>query len=87
MGAAYNIPLNLELRGTLNVSALERTLQEIVQRHESLRTTFGERNGEAHQVIQRDVVVRWPGTGRRTRDYDSRSGAIGATCDARLWRP
>ena len=59
-GGAYNIPLTLELRGALNVSILERTLQEIVQRHESLRTTFVETNGEAHQVIHTEVVVRLP---------------------------
>jgi len=36
----YNIPFALRLNGRLDVSALERTITEIVRRHEVLRTTF-----------------------------------------------
>jgi amino acid adenylation domain-containing protein len=38
--AAYNIPLALQLDGKLNRDALAYSLQEIVRRHETLRTTF-----------------------------------------------
>ncbi|EKM50787.1 uncharacterized protein PHACADRAFT_70870, partial [Phanerochaete carnosa HHB-10118-sp] len=38
----YNTPYVLKLQGRLNVDALERTLQEIVSRHEILRTVFVE---------------------------------------------
>jgi hypothetical protein len=38
--AAYNMPFALRLLGRLDVPALERTLNEIVRRHEILRTTF-----------------------------------------------
>src|SRR5262249_53292760 len=37
---AYNIPIALRLQGTLHLGALERSLNEIVRRHEALRTTF-----------------------------------------------
>jgi hypothetical protein len=37
--SAYNIPLAEQISGTLNVSALERSFNELVRRHESLRTT------------------------------------------------
>ena len=37
---AYNVFRGIVLRGPLDVAALERTLQEIVRRHEALRTTF-----------------------------------------------
>src|SRR5437764_6712034 len=37
---AYHIPLPLRLKGTLNVAALEQSLNEIVRRHEDLRTRF-----------------------------------------------
>src|SRR5918912_702633 len=37
---AYNITTALRLTGSLNVNALERCLNEIVRRHEALRTTF-----------------------------------------------
>ena len=36
----YNIPSAVRLRGKLNVRALERSVDAIVERHESLRTTF-----------------------------------------------
>jgi amino acid adenylation domain-containing protein len=38
--SAYNLFYGIRLHGSLNVSALEQTLQEIVRRHEILRTTF-----------------------------------------------
>jgi amino acid adenylation domain-containing protein/FkbM family methyltransferase len=36
----YNIPLALRLGGPLNVQALERSINEIIRRHETLRTSF-----------------------------------------------
>jgi hypothetical protein len=39
-GTAYNIPVGLRLRGPLRCDVLERGLQAIVERHDSLRTTF-----------------------------------------------
>ncbi|HEY0738584.1 MAG TPA: amino acid adenylation domain-containing protein, partial [Herpetosiphonaceae bacterium] len=38
--AEYNMPATVRLRGTLNVGALELSLQAIIARHETLRTTF-----------------------------------------------
>ncbi|MGZ4106644.1 MAG: amino acid adenylation domain-containing protein, partial [Tumebacillaceae bacterium] len=49
--ATYNVPIALRLRGPLDFEALERSLGEIVRRHESLRTTFAEKDGQAVQVI------------------------------------
>ncbi|HEX8536137.1 MAG TPA: condensation domain-containing protein, partial [Cystobacter sp.] len=43
--AAYNMPYAVRLTGALEVAALERGLAEILQRHEVLRTTFGEAQG------------------------------------------
>jgi hypothetical protein len=50
-GPAYNMPLALRLEGDLDLQALERSLAEIVRRHESLRTRFEARDGEAIQVV------------------------------------
>ncbi|XXF81585.1 amino acid adenylation domain-containing protein [Myxococcaceae bacterium GXIMD 01537] len=50
--AAYNIPLEIRLRGTVDVPALERTLLELVTRHEVLRTTFAREDGRALQHVQ-----------------------------------
>ncbi|HEX6747842.1 MAG TPA: amino acid adenylation domain-containing protein, partial [Longimicrobium sp.] len=49
--APYNIPTALRLGGALDVGALERSLGEIVRRHESLRTVFREVDGSPVQVI------------------------------------
>src|SRR5690242_3602716 len=49
--AAYNMPFALRLSGQLNIPALERTLNEIVRRHEVLRTTFDALDGEPVQLI------------------------------------
>jgi amino acid adenylation domain-containing protein len=49
--AAYNRPLALRLSGTLDVPALEQSLTEIVGRHQVLRTTFAEVEGQPIQII------------------------------------
>ena len=41
----YNIPRAVRLRGTLDVEALRRALDVIVERHEALRTTFASVDG------------------------------------------
>lgn len=48
---AYNLPEAWHFRGPLNVNSLERSLKEIVQRHEALRTTFVTEEGQPVQVI------------------------------------
>jgi amino acid adenylation domain-containing protein len=47
----YNVPAVFRVRGRLDVEVLKRSLKEILRRHESLRTTFGEEGGEAVQRI------------------------------------
>ncbi|NRD48556.1 non-ribosomal peptide synthase/polyketide synthase, partial [Corallococcus exiguus] len=47
--ATYNIPSALHLDGPLDLAALERAFRELVQRHESLRTTFHAHAGEPVQ--------------------------------------
>ena len=47
----YNVPCIVRLRGSLDVAALEKSINEIVRRHEVLRTRFGSVDGEARQII------------------------------------
>jgi non-ribosomal peptide synthetase component F len=47
----YNVPVALRLRGDLDASALSGALDEVVARHEALRTTFPSVDGEPRQVI------------------------------------
>ncbi|MET7641787.1 amino acid adenylation domain-containing protein [Streptomyces sp. NPDC005438] len=49
--ATYNIPAAVRVHGPLDVELWRRSLDEIVRRHESLRTTFDEVDGEPVQVV------------------------------------
>ncbi|HYN20229.1 MAG TPA: amino acid adenylation domain-containing protein, partial [Thermoanaerobaculia bacterium] len=56
----YNIAAAMRLTGRLEVAMLAAALAEIVRRHESLRTTFEERDGSAVQVVQPPFELRLP---------------------------
>ncbi|MDV0440742.1 non-ribosomal peptide synthetase [Xanthomonas sacchari] len=49
--AGYHMPAALRLRGILDRAALRASLDRIVARHESLRTTFASTDGTPRQVI------------------------------------
>ncbi len=57
---ALNVPLALRLRGRLDHAALERTFNEIVRRHETLRTTFHSEHGQLFQVIAPALTISVP---------------------------
>ena len=56
--AAYNMPFGLHLLGELKEDALRRSLQEIVARHEVLRTTFPSVDGHPEQAITAELKLR-----------------------------
>jgi len=56
--AAYNIQAAVRIQGELNVEALERSLNEVVRRHESLRTSFVTVNERVLQVIYPDIKLK-----------------------------
>ncbi len=58
--AAYHMPLNLRLRGRLEVPALERAFNQLVNRHEALRTTFVTVEGEGRQRIAAPTAITLP---------------------------
>ncbi|MFI7237653.1 amino acid adenylation domain-containing protein [Streptomyces cyaneofuscatus] len=49
--STYNIPLVLELDGSLDPDVLRAALADVVERHEALRTIFPEQDGSPHQLI------------------------------------
>lgn len=48
----YNLPLAFRITGPVNLQALEQSLDNIIERHEALRTTFSRNeDGELEQVV------------------------------------
>ena len=54
---AYNISFSARFVGPVNLPAIEQSINEIVRRHESLRTTFAEVDGDPVQVIAPTLTV------------------------------
>ncbi|CAH9063363.1 Tyrocidine synthase 3 [Pseudoalteromonas holothuriae] len=49
--AQYNMPVAFTLRGKLNQQALEYAFEQLVARHEILRTSYHEQQGQAWQIV------------------------------------
>ena len=58
--SVYNFPVAVRLKGPLNLRALEQSLNEIVRRHEALRTTFSMVDGQPTQVIAPVLAITLP---------------------------
>jgi pristinamycin I synthase-3/4 len=58
--AEYNMPQALRLRGRLDLQALQRAIDTIVERHESLRTHFAQIDGEPVQIIEPPRALELP---------------------------
>src|SRR6267142_1119261 len=54
----YHIPVAMRLSGPLDPAALEAALGDLVQRHQSLRTLFPEREGISEQLILEGANAR-----------------------------
>jgi amino acid adenylation domain-containing protein len=57
---AYNIAGGVRIRGALNIPALHRSLNEVVRRHEALRTTFRSIGGQVAQIIGLELNLPLP---------------------------
>ncbi|MFI9723636.1 amino acid adenylation domain-containing protein [Streptomyces sp. NPDC052396] len=57
--SAYHVLEAHRLRGPLDAGALRRALDQLVCRHESLRTAIRVRDGVPHQVIRPHTTVDW----------------------------
>jgi amino acid adenylation domain-containing protein len=56
----YNESASIHINSTLNVSALENSLNEILKRHEALRTNFVSVSGQPVQMIMRPPTFKLP---------------------------
>jgi len=57
---AYNRPSNIQLTGTVNIVALEKSLNKIVRRHEVLRTSFRASGEKLFQEIAPTYTLTLP---------------------------
>lgn len=57
---AYNIAFGIRIKGNLDTARLETSLQAVVQRHETLRTSFCSVSGRSLQVVSPQVDVTLP---------------------------
>ncbi|WP_256658338.1 non-ribosomal peptide synthetase [Pseudomonas sp. DG56-2] len=55
--SAYHVPIALRLHGVLDLEALQRAFDSLVQRHETLRTTFVLGEERPEQVIHEPVPL------------------------------
>ena len=74
--SVHAVPLAFRLRGPLDVAALERSLAEIVRRHEALRTTFAEVRGEPVQIVRPDAGFELPVEGINKRMREAFAGDL-----------
>src|SRR5215469_2668137 len=58
--AAYNVPRVFRINGRLNLAALGKSLEYVIQRHQPLRAVFTNTDGEPRQAIRNDASVELP---------------------------
>ncbi|BAZ14320.1 amino acid adenylation domain-containing protein [Calothrix sp. NIES-4071] len=85
--ATYNMPEPLRLMGKLNVAALEMAVQEIVRRHEALRTTFKMVNGSPVQVISNGINITIPVINLQHLPEQSQSAQVQQLAQCELHKP
>ncbi|MCM3186402.1 amino acid adenylation domain-containing protein [Priestia megaterium] len=54
----YNIPVVVKLSGRLNTDALQKALNDVIERHETLRTIFPEAKGTSYQHVLNPTEVQ-----------------------------
>ncbi|MHC5717801.1 MAG: condensation domain-containing protein, partial [Nostoc sp.] len=53
----YNIPIIISFKGCINLAVLQDSLNEIIRRHEPLRTSFAVVDGQPVQIINQAVAL------------------------------
>jgi natural product biosynthesis luciferase-like monooxygenase protein/amino acid adenylation domain-containing protein len=84
---AYNLSAVMRLRGALDRPALERTLREVVRRHEALRTVFPSAGGSAAQVVQPPAAVPLPVADLKVLPEEAREAEMEQLAGEEVRRP
>ena len=85
--AAYNLSGRLRLEGPLDASSLEASLNEIVRRHEALRTIFSTHDGEPVQIILSELRLALPFIDLSHLPAAERETAIRQLCEEEASQP
>ena len=85
--SALNMTLALGLRGALDHDALDRALAALVDRHETLRTTFQYEGGELCQLVAPVLGLRVGRVDVRDFPVAERAGVPGHLADEEAARP
>ena len=84
---AYNMPTALRLTGRLNTDALERGINEIIRRHESLRTTFRLVDNQPVQIIAEQLTLNMPVVDLQTFSVEEREAQVMRLATEEAQRP
>lgn len=85
--AAYNVVVPVGFRGPLDVAALERALNGVVARHQTLRSCFRSRDGKPVLEFSEQVELQMPVDEMPGLDDAARSDAIDAAFRAQCLEP
>ncbi|MFL6261090.1 MAG: amino acid adenylation domain-containing protein [Thermoanaerobaculia bacterium] len=83
----YNIDSALRLRGPLELAALERSVDELVRRHEALRTVFENEQGRPYQRILPELRLVLPLVDLSALPETARETVAGRLAAAEVARP
>ena len=84
---AYNLPRAVRLQGPLEIAVLERALNEVVARHQSLRTTFASDGGMPVQVVAPALAIALPVEDLSAWPEGEREAALARTAAATASAP
>ena len=83
----YNMPAAVQLQGHLNLKALQQAINAIVQRHETLRTTFATVDGQPTQIIAPSLSLHLPVIDLQNRLTVDREATIQRLASEEAHRP
>jgi amino acid adenylation domain-containing protein len=75
----YNIHAAVNLVGSLNVPVLEQSINEILKRHEALRTTFAVVDERPVQIVNENFTLKLPVVSLKEVDEDEREQQVSAS--------
>ncbi|MBG1243496.1 non-ribosomal peptide synthetase [Nostoc sp. NZL] len=83
----YNVPAAVRLTGLLNVAALEHSFNELIKRHEVLRTRFVAVDGQPFQVVEPTLSLTLPLVDLRSLSQTEREAEVEKLAQEEANRP